>query len=144
MSITDIESRSETTYRTVPSVGPSTLVPSISHLNEGELPETAFGQFLIDRGAEISGEPTMDGHWHVVPLMVDGRQVDAQYRALDPQTPGGDFTGELRTADGKVLGLWVGREDGLTVEEQLHARDVSGQELEERELVGRADMDRPV
>ncbi|TYC64013.1 hypothetical protein FMN50_01880 [Rhodobacterales bacterium] len=146
MSITDIDTGSDNSYRAVPSAGgPSALVPSVTHLNEGEEPEVAFGQFLLDRGAEVPGSPTMDGHWHPVPVMVDGRQIEARYRGtLDYDTPDGDLTGELRTAAGKVLGLWVGRQDGLSLEEQLHANDVAGQERDDRELAALSGRDRPV
>ena len=97
-----------------------------------EDPRTAFGKFLRDNGAQLQGLPDMDGKWHRIALVGDGKETNASYRGFLDGVPNGQF----KNFKGDDVPLqWTGTGDALTAEEKqkLTAEAAQNREIRERE-----------
>ncbi len=97
-----------------------------------EDPRTAFGKFLRDNGAQLQGLPDMDGKWHRIALVGDGKETNASYRGFLDGVPNGQF----KNFKGDDVPLqWTDKGDALTPAERqrLSAEAAQNREVRERE-----------
>lgn len=110
------------------------FMPSLSEMLAREDPHAAFASFLVERGAALFGVPIMDGQWHRVALVGDGRQTNASYRGFLDGVPNGQF----KNFKGTEIEQWTGRPEEISKQEQVrrsaqiaHRRDEREQERAE-------------
>lgn len=95
-----------------------------------EDPRTAFGKFLRDNGAQLQGLPDMDGKWHRIALVGDGKETNASYRGFLDGVPNGQF----KNFKGDDVPLqWTDTGDALTSEEKQRLVAEAAQNRENRE-----------
>ncbi len=95
-----------------------------------EDPRTAFGKFLRDNGAQLQGLPDMDGKWHRIALVGDGKETNASYRGFLDGVPNGQF----KNFKGDDVPLqWTDTGDALTSEEKQRLVAEAAQKREARE-----------
>ncbi|MCV0423973.1 MAG: DUF5710 domain-containing protein [Roseibium sp.] len=97
-----------------------------------EQPLEAFGQFLRENGADLKGLPEMDGKWHRIALVGEGKVTNATYRGFLDGVPNGQF----KNFKGDESPLqWTGKGEALTRQEKqrLTAEAAQAREVRERE-----------
>ncbi|WP_346915416.1 DUF5710 domain-containing protein [uncultured Roseibium sp.] len=99
-----------------------------------EDPRAAFAQFLARNGAVLDRAPIMDGKWHRVALVGDGKETNATYRGFLDGVPNGQFK-NFKGDEAPVQ--WIGKGKELSREEKqrLSAETAQAREIRERERV---------
>ena len=110
------------------------FLPGIKDMLAREDPHIAFAHFLFDNGASLDGEPIMDGKWHRIALVGDGKERNASYRGFLDGVPNGQF----KNFKGDDVPLqWTGKGNALSPEEKqrLTAEAAQNREIRERERI---------
>ncbi|MEJ8476896.1 DUF5710 domain-containing protein [Roseibium algae] len=89
-------------------------LPKEQREKEREDPRLAFGAFLREKGAELKGEPQMDGQWHRIGLIGEGKAQNASYRAFLDGVPNGQF----KNFKGDEIESWQGEASGMSPADQ--------------------------